>query len=307
MRALFRRIWKLVTAPIRAILWLIRRIVGWFRHMAADIRSFLTEEPEDTPIPDAFSKAVESPGDILDHLDALRKHLLRASIVLLITTAFSFIFARRIMILLAHPLPGGFESLKAIDVTEPLGSFMRISLLAGFAIALPYIILELWLFAAPGLSRKSRLVGLLAIPTITFFFLAGMLFAYFVMLPTALPFLVDFMGIRTEPRPSSYFPFVTSLMFWVGMVFQFPLVIFFLASLGIVQASFLLRYARLAIVILAVVAAMITPTIDPISMLLIWTPLVALYFLGIGLALLAQRGRKRASETQAPSQSAQTR
>jgi sec-independent protein translocase protein TatC len=128
-----------------------------------------------------------------------------------------------------------------------------------------------------------------------------MLFAYFVMLPTALPFLIDFMGIRTNPRPSSYYPFVTSLMFWVGIVFQFPLVIFFLASLGIVRASLLIRYARLAIVILAVVAAMITPTIDPISMLLIWTPLVALYFLGIGLALLAERGRRRAAEAQTPS------
>ncbi|MDX1436267.1 MAG: twin-arginine translocase subunit TatC [Anaerolineales bacterium] len=298
MSGLLRRLWYFVFTPFR----ISNRIIDWIRGRGSGIGNFFTEEPEDSSVPDAFSKAMDRPSDILVHLDALRKHLLRAAVVLIIATALSFAFARPLMEVLAQPLPGGFESLRAIDVTESLGSFMRISLLAGFAISLPYIVLELWLFAAPGLSSRSRVIGLIAIPVVTLFFLAGMLFAYFVILPTALPFLVDFMGIQTDPRPSSYYPFVTSMMFWLGIIFLFPLAIFLLSSLGLVHARTLLRYSRLVIVLLAVVAAMITPTIDPVTMLLVWGPLVALYYLGIFFAMLAHRGRETEPEPGSQSQ-----
>lgn len=302
MRTLIRRLWSFVTWPFRLLFRGIAKIRHWIKNRGSNLKDFFSEEPEDTSVPDAFGKAVNQPSDLLIHLDALRKHLLRAAIFLIIATAISFAFARYLMELLALPLPGGYDSLRAIDVTESLGSFMRISLLAGFAISLPYIVLELWLFAAPGLSRRSRIYGLFAIPVVTIFFLTGMLFAYFVILPTALPFLVDFMGIQTEPRPSSYYPFVTSMMFWLGIVFLFPLIIFLLSTLGIVHARILLRYSRLVIVILAVVAAMITPTIDPITMLLVWGPLVGLYFLGIGFALLAERGQEPGADPDSQSE-----
>jgi sec-independent protein translocase protein TatC len=268
-----------------------------------DIGSFFTEEPEDSPVTDAFSKAIDNPQDILFHLNVLRKHLLRAIVMLFITTVLSFIFTRQVLELLARPLDGGMDALQAIDVTEPIGVFMRVALLTGFAIALPYITLELWLFAAPGLGRRSRIYGLLAIPAVTLFFLGGMAFAYFVMLPTALPFLVNFMGFQTAPRPSTYFPFVTGLMFWLGVIFEFPLVIYILASIGIIRADTLMKQSRLALVILSIVAAAITPTVDPISMLLVWGPLVLLYFLGVGLAYLAQ-GRRRVEREDLPRVSA---
>lgn len=295
MRRVLRTIWSILTAPFRFVWWIVRRIADWLRAVFSDLSAFFTEEPEDTPVADAFSKAVDNPQDILVHLGALRKHLIRAALFLALTTAISFAFTQQILEILASPLEGGLEALQAIDVTEPIGVFMRVALLSGFSFALPYIILEIWLFAAPGLHRRSRLLGLLAIPAVTIFFVGGMLFAYFVMLPTALPFLLDFMGFNTAPRPSTYFPFVTNLMFWVGIAFQFPLVIFVLAGLGLVDARTLLRQSRLAIVILAIVAAMITPTIDPINMFLVWGPLVGLYFLGVGLAMLAQRRRNRSS------------
>jgi sec-independent protein translocase protein TatC len=297
MKGRLRRLGYFITWPLRRVLLLLQRPGLWIGRKFDGLKTFFTEEPEDSSVPDAFSKAVERPSDILTHLDALRKHLLRASLFLFVATGFSFLFARPMMEILARPLPGGFESLRAIDVTESISSFMRISLLAGFAISLPYIVLELWLFAAPGLSSKSRRVGLLAIPTITLFFLAGMSFAYFVILPTALPFLVEFMGIQTDPRPSSYYPFVTSMMFWLGIVFQFPLAIFFLTSLGLIDVQVLRRSSRLVIVLLAAVAAIITPTIDPISMVLVWVPLIGLYYLGIGLGMIAQRGRARESDS----------
>lgn len=292
MRKSLRLIWRILTAPFRFILWLLRKIGGWFTNTYRNIYEFLNEEPEDEPLPDTFAKTMENPAGLLEHVDALRKHLLRAALFLIVTTSLSFTFATQIIDLLAQPI-GGIESLQAIDVTEPLGVFMRVSLLSGFALALPYIALELWLFAAPGLHKRERIFGLVAIPLVLVFFVAGMLFSYFFMLPTALPFLLNFMDIPTIPRPSSYIGFVTSLMFWIGVAFEFPLVIYVLASLGFIQSRTLAQQWRLAMVVIAVVAAAITPTIDPFSMLIVMAPLVILYFMSIGMAALAQRGRQR--------------
>mgnify|MGYP005841691881 CR=1 FL=1 len=297
MRKRLATLWRIIAAPFRFIFWILRSISRWFSHTFQKVRAFMTEEPEDEPLPDAFAKTVENPAGLLEHVDALRKHLLRATLFLIITTSFSFAFASQIIDILAQPI-GGIENLQAIDVTEPLGVFMRVSLLSGFAIALPYIALELWLFAAPGLRRKERLFGLAAIPLVLIFFVAGMLFAYFFMLPTALPFLLNFMNIPTIPRPSSYIGFVTTLMFWIGMSFEFPLVIYVLAMLGFVDASFMAKQWRLAMVLIAILAAAITPTVDPFSMMLVMAPLIILYFLSIGMAALAQRSRRsRATST----------
>ncbi len=292
MRNRLRRIWRFITAPFRFIFWIFRKIGEWFSNTYRTIKAFLTEEPEDEPLPDTFAKTMENPAGLLEHLDALRKHLLRATIFLIITTSLCFAFATQIIDLLAQPI-GGIGALQAIDVTEPLGVFMRVSLLSGFTLALPYIAFEIWLFAAPGLHVRERRFGLIAIPLVLIFFVAGVLFSYFFMLPTALPFLLNFMEIPTIPRPSSYVGFVTSLLFWIGIAFEFPLVIYVLASLGFVNARLLTQQWRLAMVIIAIAAAMITPTIDPFSMMVVMAPLIILYFLSIGMAALAGRARSR--------------
>lgn len=295
MRKRLNIVWRIVTAPFRFVFWIFQKIGGWFSNTFRRIHAFLTEEPEDEPLPDTFAKTMQDPAGLLEHVDALRKHLLRAVLFLIITTSLSFAFATEIIDLLARPI-GGIGSLQAIDVTEPLSVFMRVSLLSGFALALPYIALELWLFAAPGLHQRERIFGLTAIPLVLIFFVAGMLFAYFFMLPTALPFLLNFMEIPTIPRPSSYIGFVTSLLFWIGAAFEFPLIIYVLATMGFVNARFLTQQWRLAMVIIAVAAAAITPTIDPFSMMVVMAPLILLYFLSIGMAALAQRSRSRRLE-----------
>jgi sec-independent protein translocase protein TatC len=281
MRILLRAIWNLILAPFR-----------WLRTMANEIKSFLTDEPEDTPLGDSLEKAVKNPQSLLVHLDALRKHLFRAALVLGLMTVAAFAFASQIINLLALPV-GGIEALVAIDPTEPIGTFMRVALLTAFAVVLPYIILELWLFIAPGLSRDSRIFGLYAIPVAVIFFIGGMAFAYFVLLPTAIPFLVNFGGITSQIRPSSYIRFVTSIMFWIGIAFQFPLIIYVLARVGLVRATVLIQNWRLAVVVIAVLSAAITPTIDPVNMGLVMGPMIVLYFLGILLAKIAERSRAR--------------
>ena len=138
---------------------------------------------------------------------------------------------------------------------------------------------------------------LTAIPAAFVLFLAGLAFAYFIMLPAALPFLLNFMGISTRVRPMNYVRFVTGLMFWIGVSFQFPLIIYALAGIGLVKARSLMNSWRLAIVGIAVLAAAVTPTVDPVNMALVMAPMVVLYFLSIGLAALA--GRRRGQPTEA--------
>lgn len=281
MRSLLRAIWRFLTFPFR-----------WIGTIFQELKKFLAEEPEDTPLGESLQKAIDNPQSLFVHLDALRKHLVRAALVLALATIASFVFASQIIDLLAQPV-GGIEALVAIDPTEPIGTFMRVSLLAGFVIALPYIILEIWLFIAPGLSRDSRRFGLYAIPIAVIFFIGGMAFAYFILLPQAIPFLVEFGGITSQIRPSSYIRFVTAIMFWIGIAFQFPLIIYVLARVGLVQAKVLIAQWRLAIVVMAVLSAAITPTIDPVNMALVMGPMIVLYFVSIFLATIAERGRLR--------------
>ena len=281
MRKLFRFLWRIITFPFR-----------WIGIVLNESRAFFSVEPDDVPLADSLQKAVENPVDILYHLNELRKHIFRAVGFLLITTLFSLLFTAKIIDYMAQPI-GGISKLVAIEVTEPLGVYMRVALLSGFTLAFPYICLELWMFAAPGLHRSSRLFGLASIPIATIFFAGGMAFAFYVMLPQALPFLLHIMGMTTIPRPSSYVEFTTGIMFWLGVAFEFPLVIYVLASVGLIKAKLLADQWRIAIVVIAISAAMITPTVDPVNMSLVMFPMFALYFLSIGLALLAQRGKNK--------------
>jgi sec-independent protein translocase protein TatC len=205
----------------------------------------------------------------------------------------SLLYANQLMTILAEPI-GGLESLQAIQVTENIGVFMRVGLFTGIALAIPYIAFELYLFIAPGLPVRARRYGLVGIPLAAIFFFTGITFSYYFMLPTALPFLLDFGGIPAHPTASSYYGFITNLLFWIGAAFEFPLVIFVLSAIGLVNPRMLLNQWRLAIVIIAIIAAMITPTIDPVNMTLVMAPMIVLYFFSIVMSSIAQAGRKKA-------------
>ena len=281
IRSFFRRLWHIITAPFRLIARPIQKL-----------RDFLNHEPEDLPISDVFSRTIEEPSLLIDHIEALRRHLLRATVVLIIAVLVSTLFTKQLLAWFAVPI-GGVDQLQSIEVTESIGVFMRISLLSGFALSLPYIGIEIFAFVNPGLRRRERVLLLTAIPAATLLFITGMAFTYFIMLTPSLDFLLHFMGIQAAIRPASYIQFVTGLMFWIGVAFLFPLIIYALAGLGIVNAKALLRGWRFAIIGIAVLAAAVTPTIDPINMGLVMLPMVFLYFISIGLAAIAGRGRMR--------------
>lgn len=227
---------------------------------------------------------------LVEHIEELRRRLLVMLVSLLITVAASFLFAQYVITILAQPV-GGLAHLQSIEVTENFAVFVKVALLMGFIIAFPVIIYELLRFILPGLNQREKRFVAFSIPVATVFFVGGVAFAYFVMLPAALPFLMKFLGVTTNPRLSSYFNFVTGLLFWVGLCFEFPLFIFILSRFGIVSAKFLLRYWRHAIVVIAVVAAVITPTVDPVNMALMMAPLIGLYFISILFAAVGYHKR----------------
>lgn len=289
MRKFFSGLWWLVTAPFRLLWWIVTFPFRSYRQ----IHEFLTDEPEEHDLVDVLSTTISDKDirqSLWDHIEDLRKHLLRSLMALALAVGVSFIFTQPLIKYLALPV-GGLDTLRAIEVTESIGVFMRVALLSGLALSLPYIAFEFWLFAAPGLRPRSRSFGLIAIPLATLLFICGMAFAYYVMMPAALPFLLNFMGIQAELRPASYFSFITGVMFWIGVSFEFPLVIYALTSIGFIKPQVLVEQWRLAIILIAVLAAAITPTVDPINMSLVMGPMILLYFISIGLSRIAYRGR----------------
>lgn len=272
---------KILTAPFRFLGWLLMRI--------PPVRSFyifMTFEPEERPVFDALTDAITDYTALLPHLNIIRWQIIRIVVALAIAVTGAFFFAQDLLNLLAVPV-GGLDKLVAVDVTESVGVFMRVSLLAGVAIISPYLYLELWYFLAPGIRAIQRQISLALLPLAVALFLGGMWFCYAVMLPVALPFLSSFMDISSQWRPDSYFGFVTNLMLWIGIAFEFPILILILTIARRVSPGMLLKHWRIAVVIIAVIAAVITPTIDPVNMALVMAPMVVLYFLSIVLSFLA--------------------
>ncbi|MGE5643616.1 MAG: twin-arginine translocase subunit TatC [Byssovorax cruenta] len=291
MKKFFNTLWRIVRFPF----WLIYTILAYpFRLIGRGIR-FINTDADDRPILDTFSSLAteeQARASFWDHVEALRGHLLRMVIGLAIGVGISFYFAIPLMEYMAKPV-GGLTKLIAIQPTEEIGVFMRVALTSGIAIALPYLAFEIWLFAAPGLTSREKKNTLIGIPIATVLFLAGMAFTFYVLLPSALPFLGNFTAIAQTWRAGDYFGFVTGLMIWIGIFFEFPLVIYLLTSIGLVQPSVLTKQWRIAIVIIAIIAAAVTPTVDPVNMALVMLPMSLLYFISIGLSYIAYAGRQR--------------
>ena len=292
MTKLLKFLWRVITFPFI----LVFNILAFPFRLIGKAHRFLNHElDEDHSLLDTFSSIVsesQARESLWDHVDALRGHLLRIVISIMIGVGISFYFTLPLMTYLSAPV-GGLEKLQAIEVTEEIGVFMRVALTSGIAIVLPYIAFELWLFIAPGLNPRERKMGLGGIPLAALLFLGGMAFTFFVLLPAALPFLGGFTTISEFWSANEYFKFITGLMLWIGLFFEFPLVIYILTSIGLVKPTILLQQWRLAVVIIAIIAAAVTPTVDPGTMGLVMLPMTVLYFISIGLSYIAYAGRRR--------------
>ena len=242
---------------------------------------------------DAEQQALDD-QTILGHLNELRVRFTWAFAGLLVTTIASFFWTRALlnwMLSLGEATLGGDLELVILGPAEGIQSYFKVALLSGAVIAMPWLVFQLWLFIAPGLTKRERRYVYLFVFSATVLFALGVWFTVGLLMPTALGFLGTFEAdiFRPEWTANEYIRFITNFIFWIGLSFELPIVIYFLALFGLVNSKQLLEHWRIAIVAIAVVAAMITPTIDPVTMLLTMAPLIILYFLSIGLAKIGYR------------------
>ena len=235
----------------------------------------------------------------MEHLAELRRRVLICALAIVVGTVVSFVFFEEIMAFLVAP--SGLETgeggqLVITEVTEFLTTAFKVSVLSGFVLALPIVIYQVIMFVAPGLTPRERRMLFTFLPLTLLAFVAGMAFGYYVLTPPALHFLINFGEDVVTPfiRISNIVNLMVRLLFWMGVAFETPLIMYVLAQLGIVSSRRLARFRRVWVVVAFILGALITPTFDPVNQTLVALPLLALYELGVLLAKLAERGRRRA-------------
>ncbi|MBE2271337.1 MAG: twin-arginine translocase subunit TatC [Anaerolinea sp.] len=253
-------------------------------------------KPSPKPVPPPEPQTdIEESGDghelrmtLLDHLDELRRRLVRAVIALAVGVIIAVPLTEPVLRFLQVPYGERFQIL---DPTGSIISFFRVALMLGAIISIPLTTYQILMFVLPGLTKNEKRTLFRAIPAITLLFLLGVIFAWSVLIPPALDFLQNFQTdlFKAEWTADGYLGFVTALVFWMGVAFETPLIFFVLALMGMVTAGALAKNWRIAIIASAVAAAFITPTVDPVNMFLVMGPLMALYLLSIVLVLIGRR------------------
>jgi sec-independent protein translocase protein TatC len=228
---------------------------------------------------------------ILEHLEELRARIIKAGLAVIVGMVISAVWlsGRVLEWLIALGLGAG-SGLQNINPPAVFFEYMKITVFAGVAIAMPVIIYQALMFVLPALTPQEKRYAFVIVPGSALCFVAGVAFGYYVLLPTALGFLQSFAGqyVATNWDISLFLGFVTTLLFWKGVAFQTPLVVFILVRLGVVSAARLGRYRKYALLVAFVIAAIITPTPDPITQTLVGVPLYLLYELGLLLARLVR-------------------
>ena len=221
---------------------------------------------------------------LVEHLDELRTRLIVCIAVLVVAFALCF-WQNHLLLKLANtPLPDGFHPI-TFSPTEPFTTTLTISAYGAIILALPIVLYQLYAFVLPAFSHRERRLILPLLLLIPFLFIAGVVFAYFVVMPAATHFLLGFnkSQFNIQVRARDYYSFFATTLLAVGLVFQVPVVILAITRLGIVTPKQLSKNRRYAYLVAAIVAAAL-PGVDPISMLLEMVPLILLYELSILLA-----------------------
>ncbi|MBI4200116.1 MAG: twin-arginine translocase subunit TatC [Chloroflexi bacterium] len=229
-----------------------------------------------------------------EHLEELRRRLFIAAVAVAIGTGVGFAFHQRVLRFLTAPARQQ-ATLVFTDLTEMLGVSMKVSLMGGLLLALPVVVYQAVRFMAPGLTPRERRYLVVLLPGVSLAFAAGVTFGYFVLIPPAIRFLLTFNADLATPfvRIGNYINLILNLMFWMGVSFELPVIMWLLARTGVVRARTFARGRRLAIVVAFVLGAIITPTFDPVNQALVALPMLLLYELGVWLAWLARREKKK--------------
>jgi sec-independent protein translocase protein TatC len=259
-----------------------------------------------SPLPPEHSIAQDEGADsgrmsFFEHLAELRKRIIYSLVAVLVGTIAGLAVAKKVYLVLVLPIVGAFQAahqdstLISTSPTGPLNLYLKLSIYIGFVLAFPVVLYQVWLFIAPGLYKHERRAATTFIFSAASLFVAGIAFCYFILLPYTLRFLVGFELPYFKPMISinEYWDLVLILMLGMGLIFQTPVLIFFLALFGLVTPGFLWRNFRYAVLVIAIVAAVVTPTPDALTMLVFMAPMIGLYLLGIAVAAVVVRRKRR--------------
>jgi len=226
---------------------------------------------------------------VLSHLLELRQRLIKSVIAIAVASVIAFIFYDWIFYILKLPAEG--INLIYIEMTEMIGTIMKVCLVTGIILAMPYLVYHGIMFVAPALTPKEKKYVYLILPWIALMFLGGVAFSYFILIPPATRFLISFGSDIATPeiRIGNYIAIVTRLMLAIGFVFEMPVITTFLARLGVLKPKWLSDRRRTAIIVAFILAAIITPTFDPMNQSLVAIPLIVLYEMSIWLAKLVYK------------------
>ncbi len=238
---------------------------------------------------------------VLQHLNELRIRLIRVGIVMLVLIVVALIFYRQIIGFFTSGVSdiiadaGG--QIASRSIAEPWTVAARVAIMSGLVAATPYLLFEIWLYLRSALKRSEKGTFLLVVPGVVFFFALGAAFAYYVVAPFFFRFLVGFgsaiSGLTVLPSLESTVGTLVSLMFSLGLVFQVPMVLYVLGRLGLVRHGPLARKRRWVILIAVVAGAALTPTVDPLTQLLVAVPIVLLFEFGLFLMWWNERAANR--------------
>jgi sec-independent protein translocase protein TatC len=235
-----------------------------------------------------------------EHLIELRKRIVNSLISVAIGALIGWVVAPHFVNWITRPMIkalGDAHLDQKLVYTHPAGYLnllITLSIYLGLVIASPWILYQIWLFVAPALYKheRSAITGFLF--STVFLFLAGIAFGYFVSLPYVLRFLISFQGpVVPLINIDEYFDLILLVLLGLGLVFELPVLIFFLSLFGIVTPKFLMKNLRYAILVIAILAAILTPTPDATTMLVFMAVLVGLYFIGVGVSWVVVRRRER--------------
>jgi sec-independent protein translocase protein TatC len=256
-----------------------------------------------SPVPDP-----ETGGQMtfFEHLVELRKRIINSLIAVIVGATIGWVVAPKFVNFITIPIQKALSAhnlnpqLVYTGPTDYLSLLIKLSIYLGIIMASPIILYQIWLFVAPALYRneKSAVTGFLF--STVFLFLAGIAFAYFLALPHILNFLVGFRGpVVPLIKIDDYFDLVFLVIVALGLVFELPVLIFFLTLFGIVTPKFLVQNTKYAILVITVVAAIVTPTPDAVTMLLVMAVMTALYFVGVAVSWVVVRKRERREAAEA--------
>jgi sec-independent protein translocase protein TatC len=247
----------------------------------------------------AVTDRAELPGmSLMEHLDELRKRLIRSVIYLLIGFVVAYAFHERLYGVISRHIDMLNLPLNFTHPTDGLNLYLKTSLVGGAILASPFILYQVWLFIAPGMYANEKRYVVPFMTATMALFLTGVYFGYQWVLPGALRVLIGDFGHRFHPiiTIEDYTSFFMAVILGLGLTFELPILIFFLSILGIVDAKFLIRHIRYAVLVIFVIAAIICPLPDPVSMCLFALPMLVLYMVGVAVAWFFNPSRRKESK-----------